>query len=760
MKQHVKKSTRVTITSKTLIDHFYSNDKAYSVDVSQSDTIADHKSIIVYKTNSGSQYNFKKIIDRKGCVHENIIQLLSVEKLNYIPTNQLNYDLNYVKDKIETVASNLTSDKYISVSYAKRWYTGDLHELRKEKDRAHMTAQLNNESSDWDYYRLIRNRYNRMINRSRNDDIKQTMIECGDDKKLLWRCIKKHIGDKKELPTCVSVNGQLITDEASAANGLNLHFINSIKAINESIPLIPCDYNFDNTNVPIWDNFEPTTHEELSMIIRNIRTRSGLNNVNKNVMLSSMNVFGSEITELFNQSLSQGIFPDALKMTTVCPIPKVKDTCKAEEMRPINEAEVMDKMLQTVVKKQLQNHVDQNQLLSSNQSAYRENHSCETSLNLVMAKWKEYKESGKKIVAVFLDLSRAFETIDRNILMETLQRKGLSGNVLKWFRSFLQNRRQRTRYREHMSDTEFIEIGVPQGTPLSSLLFILYIDDIVKLLKYCSINLFADDMLIWIACDDVLDAIRKINHDLNVIYIFLCMLKLKVNKTKTKYMIIGTDVSDNVVIDGQSIEKVDEIKYLGIIVDDKLTFKSNIEYLIKKISKKIYLMQRLKNKTDFDTRLLLYNSLIAPHYDYCSTILFLASVTDIERLQKLQNRAMRIITNANPREHIVELLRQCKLLNVKQRIYFNVLCFMYKARQNELPQYLSSLFKTTAEVQPYDLRGNDLLRPPTYRSTLSQNSIQYKGAIEFNKMLSWGVKLHSESAEFKRQLNNYIVTKI
>lgn len=756
MKQIVNKPTRITSASKTIIDHFYTDDKNYSIDVTKCDCIADHRAIIIYKMNKSKEYDFKRIIDRKLCVHENIVSSLNLEKLNYHPSNDLNYNLNYIRESIERTANHLTSTKYISVSYAKRWYTPELHSLRVEKDAAHMRAQLTDNPLDWSFYRQIRNRYNKAINKERDDDIKMSIIDCGNDKRMLWRCLKRQIGNQKELPSCMNINNIIITDGSRIAHELNDFFIESIEQINESIPHVPYYDSVSDVDAHNWSNFEMTTEKELYDILKSIRTKSGINNVNKSVVISSFDVFGCEITRLFNESLKQGLVPDSFKSTLVSPIPKIKDTCKAEQMRPINQAEVLDKMLQTIVKNQLQKHVDQQNLLSPNQSAYRDKHSCETALNLVLAQWKSAKERNKKIVAVFLDLSRAFETIDRNLLLKILKKKGIGGNVYKWFESFLDKRRQKTQYKEFTSDESFVKIGVPQGTPLSSLLFILYIDDVAKLLKFCEINLFADDMLIWIAEDDINDAIDKINYDLAVILNYLCMMRLKVNISKTKYMLIGKDSERQVVIDGQQIERVIEMKYLGIIVDNKLTFKSNIEQLIKKISKKIYMLRRLKNRTDFDTRLLLYKSLVAPHYDYCSTILFLASATELERLQKLQNRAMRIIVNAGSRDHIVDLLQRCDLLNVKQRVYFNVLCFMYKMKNGQLPQYLSRLFRTTAEVQPYDLRGNNLLRPPTYLSTSAQNSIEYKGAVEFNKMLQSGVNINCPIEEFRKSLASYV----
>lgn len=210
------------------------------------------------------------------------------------------------------------------------------------------------------------------------------------------------------------------------------------------------------------------------------------------------------------------------------------------------------------------------------------------------------------------------------------------------------------------------------------------------------------------------------------------------------------------MIAGKSIEKVNEMKYLGVIVDRKLSFRPNTDFIIKKISKKISMLRRMKKKLDIDTRLLLFNTIISPHYDYCSTLLFLATNNELDQLQRLQNRAMRIILNAGPMEHIQNMLQTCDLLSVKQRIYYNVLKFMFKIKRNLLPPYLISLFKTTAESQPYPLRNNDQFRPPHYLSQQAQCSLEYKGAIEFNKMLLNGVDIMRSEERFKNNLVLYV----
>lgn len=253
------------------------------------------------------------------------------------------------------------------------------------------------------------------------------------------------------------------------------------------------------------------------------------------------------------------------------------------------------------------------------------------------------------IVAAFLDLKRAFETVDRSILLEKLKHCGIGGRVLSWFRSWLSNRTQRTQFRDRMSDPIDVNIGIPQGTPLSCLLFNIFFNDIVEKVQFCEINLFADDVLMWIACDTKERAIELMNCDISNVFEFFVMSKLMLNINKSKVVIFGGDNESDSVIqaNGQQLEVVNEIKYLGVVIDNKLNFKSNTNTVIKKMSKKIGFLRRNSKKFDFNTRLLLYKSIKAPHIDYCSSVLFLCNEGQMTQLQRAQNRALRAITRSD-----------------------------------------------------------------------------------------------------------------
>lgn len=208
---------------------------------------------------------------------------------------------------------------------------------------------------------------------------------------------------------------------------------------------------------------------------------------------------------------------------------------------------------------------------------------------------------------------------------------------------------------EVKSETIDNNIGIPQGAILAAILFILYINDMPKIMKHTSIKLFADDTLLYIAGKDEHNMEMKLKSDLQRIERYLRENKLKLNASKTQYMHIksnNTESTISIEMDTIKIQKVNKIKYLGIIVDDKLKFNKNTTYVNKKVARKINMLQRISKHLTKDAKLQIYKSVVAPHFDYCATLLFLANKQQMDSLQKQQNRALRIILKRDRRENV------------------------------------------------------------------------------------------------------------
>ena len=418
----------------------------------------------------------------------------------------------------------------------------------------------------------------------------------------------------------------------------------------------------------------------------------------------------------------------------------------------------LEKILELVVKGQLMNYLNSNNLLIPEQSGYREGHSCESVLNLVLAKWKEKIEAKETIFAVFLDLKRAFETISRSLLLQTLERFGIVGTAYKWFESYLCARTQKTRFNDFDSDSIANTLGVPQGSVLGPILFIIYINDMKRVLRFCDINLFADDTVLFIAAKHPLDVVALLNQDLHYLANWLKFKQLKLNISKTKYLIISSANSRldvNIEIDGETIDRVNEIKYLGVIIDDRLTFKSHIDNVIKKMARKYGVLCRLKNELTISSKIQLYKSIISPHIDFCSSILFLANNTQILRLQRLQNRIMRLILKCNRYTSSSFMLDALRWLSVKQRVYFLTMVFLYKIFNNMLPRYLCDRIDRGRDLHRYNTRNAEDARTPNFLFGRSQNSLLYKGINFFNSMPRQ-VKRAATMAEFKRLCISHI----
>lgn len=760
--QKVKSFTRIYGDSKSLIDVCCTNNQCFKVQVVKNDQIADHKAILITKKVTYKTRSFKVIMDRSAYSRERMLrQFDDVFDKDVFASQDLHEKCFYFEENVKNSVNFFVKRKTVDVDYSKKWFDANLHEIRALRNRAGLRAEFDPSVENWAEYRRARNRYNKQIKRCKNDFIMSTINENIDDPKKLWREIKRYENGNDVKIAHVVHEGLRFDAAREIAQVFNDFFVDSIVRITDDIEDMPYCSLIDTRIVSEWTDFTELSYPKMKKLLKDIKTKSGIDNVNARVLGDVTDRFASELLSIINESLREGLCPEFWRRTTVTPIRKVAGTHEVANFRAVNNISVGDKIIQKFVKERLEMHLRINNILVENQSAFRQHHSCESAFNLLLNDWKLEVEAGNKVVCVFLDLKRAFETVDRKILLDKMKEYGISGNAHNWFKSWLENRQQCTVFNGEKSSFRQINVGVPQGTPLSCILFLLYINCIVKCLTHCKINLFADDAVIWISGKDMNELLAMLNTELDRVYEYLCKNKLKLNIQKTKCMVIGGRQTDeiDVIINGEKLDVVDKIKYLGVMVDKKLRFRDNTDFVLKKMTKKINWLRRMRNKFDQKTKLLVLKSLIMPHIDYCSTVLFLMCNEEIQLLQKAQNMALRAILKEGPLARTDDMLTRLELMSVKQRIHFNVLVILYKARVGLLPDYMCRNLTEVQSVQVYPLRSNHLYRLPNLFTASARNSLFHKGVNIFNDFLKRN-QLTNDLGKDKTLITQYVMQYI
>ena len=396
------------------------------------------------------------------------------------------------------------------------------------------------------------------------------------------------------------------------------------------------------------------------------------------------------------------------------PIEKIDNTILYNEFRPINILPPYKKLLEIIVKEQLLVFIEVNNILTKHQVGFRKSNSCETALQSVLVKWKSAINDKKNVGVVFFDFRRAFEIIDRDVLLKKLEKIGLRGTVLQWFRSYLSNRKQAVKFGNNISSSQEVQYGVPQGSVLGPILFLLYINDIAKVVQDCQIQMFADDTLLYCVGDDINVINGILNNELENIYEWLGRNSLNSNLEKTKCMVRKNKYCDskslNIVINNNVVENVAEFEYLGVIIDTNLSFSRHCEYVAKKVSKKVSFLSRMGKFLSTRTKLLVYKTIIAPHFAYCPTIMYMFSNNEFHTLQVIQSKVLRSILSCDRYTRVSGMLENLKVLSVKQSVMLNVFIFIYKLLNNMLPKHMLEFCTFVFNIHDYNTRDHQNFR--------------------------------------------------
>ena len=305
-------------------------------------------------------------------------------------------------------------------------------------------------------------------------------------------------------------------------------------------------------------------------------------------------------------------------------------------------------------------------------------------------------DNGKCAGGIFLDFQKAFDTLDHCILLDKLYFYGIRGQAFDWFSSYLHNRQQLVNYYGCESDLKTIKCGVPQGSILGPLLFLLYINDLSKVSEYFMPILFADDTNLIATGYNLNNIVSEINKEIANIYAWVKANKLSLNIDKTKFMLFTpkcvTRSINGTFIDGNKIMEVTETKFLGVIIDCKLNCSPHITYISKKVAKGVGIILKARKLFDQETLLTLYYTFVYRYLNYCIHVWGKAYNVHIHDLIILQNKAVRLVHGVSPRTNANKLYFDHNILSLKRLYSYNIGIFMYKFSKNMLPELFEIFF--------------------------------------------------------------------
>ena len=762
--QLITEATRITPDSETLLDlALVSCPDMISVQGVHHINLSDHSMIYVVRkckkirvtpkiTKSRSYKNFNET---------NFIESLQTKNWNLV-TNQS--DVN----NAWSIWSNMfidVCDKHAPMkekrirTYLPDWITSDFLKLSKDRDFYYNKACKTNDPLDWNKAKALRNKVNN-LNKSLKKNFYNKEIENNlKDSKKLWKTIKKVIPNKtKNSVGNIKTENRNTTNDTDTANVFNNYFTSigtkladKINSNDDNVHVITDnDGNIDNPYRECSEfNFQPITAEYVFDQICNLTSNKspGLDTIDVTLFKAAAPIISNSLAYICNLSLSSSIFPSEWKIAKVVPI--FKSGCKSnvENYRPISVLSIVSKIIERAVHDQLYSHLTVNNLLSSSQSGFRSQYSTATTIIDVQDYILNNMDEGKVTGAIFLDLKKAFDTVDHQLLINKLMNYGISSIELKWFKSYLNGRKQSVKIGSSLSSLMSIDIGIPQGSILGPLLFIIFVNDLPNNVV-CKAVMYADDTSLLVSSSDPLSLQNSLNYNLNLIARWFKENNLTLNLDKTKFMLFGTthnldkfkDIS--LIYDGNVIEQVDHFKYLGIVFDCNMTWSHHIDFIASNVSKRCGIIRRVKYFLPNHILKKLAEALVMSQFDYCSHAWSNCSQTLSHRLQVLQNNLARIVLSADARTPTDFMMTTLKWLKLDKRWDNHILVMLFKCLIGRAPDYLSCNFNFTNSIHYHNTRGqsSNSLVVPHHKSNSGMRSFQVRAANLWNNAVDSNIR--------------------
>ena len=766
------------ISGKT-IDHVVTNvnqsTQIYNHTIEIDSLLSDHNAIITCLRIDSNRPRQIRAITKPKLNLDKLAGNLPDAPEDWFKSSDANFIANSLTHALQTAISSSTTFKNFSVKHEERiceWSSVETLSLISEKDKLLRKRRKKPRSQK------IRNELETVsfkLAASIQKDFRlhvDNKVSTNDPKKM-WRGLNEILGRDKSAEVAALINPRTLdvtTDPIDVAEIFNETFA-SCAAEKNSL-------TSDALRKIYVENFFPDSfflktpdEDEILRQIFNLKANSadGHDQIGSKVIKALASVIAPILTHLITVIFDTGVYPETFKLALITPI--FKNGCKTEpdNYRPISVLPAVDKIIERVLRDRLTSFFDKKlKATYSHQFGFRDKCNTENAALELVAEISQARDMKKCATGLFMDLKKAFDIVNHEILLEILYRYGVRGKTNELFRSFLTNRRQIVKVGTAISQEKHISSGVVQGSCLGPLLFIIFINAVGFIPIQGRLFLFADDAVLINIHEkqNPEEIIRAISKDLEPILRFFSQRKMELNCAKTKLVSFTTpatlvNLPSSVMLAPElKVERVKSIKYLGLVMNENLSWATHIENVEKKLAPASGILWKLRHSLPQQTRRLIYDTLFQTHLNYMTPVWGFSPWTALTNAQVIQNRALRNVYDLpwrTPRndmyQHHVE-----NHLPIRGICILNTAVFMYKTLHYQT--HTNICFSTSGSLHNRNLRNSEYLRPHPARSKAALQAINTAGPQVFNKVpktikdlrtpfaFRWALRCHLRRNEF------------
>ena len=652
------------------------------------------------------------------------------------------------------------------------WLTEETRNIMKERDQWKLTAKnlaaLPNcqaQQQAWDKYKKLRNSVNNRKRYEENLYKAEQISEVADCPATLWKTAKSFMGWKSQnSPQQIKVNDTLLTSPRKIAQCMNEYFINKVVTIrsnmtNAPVPLVKLKELMQGKNCRMQ-----LKHVSLSKVKRILKSLSnsrstGIDELDNFSIKLAADFVVHPIHHIVCLSIIQSKFPESWKSSKVLPLHKKGERLDRKNYRPVSILSPVSKVLEKVIYEQIYSYFTRNSIFHPNLHGYRSNRSTQTALLQMYDRWVRASNDGQLSGVVLLDLSAAFDLVDPDLLLEKLKWYKFDDDTIAWVRSYMSYRQQAVWIDCCLSSFLDCPVGVPQGSNLGPLLFLIFYNDLPLIVNHCSIDAYADDSTMTVSAKSVADIGTHLTEDCKLVADWMVGNRLQLNADKTHLLTVGTEARLRIQNDQVSVHMggidlkrcEDSELLLGCHIEPHLKWHKHVDYLLGKLQTRIHVLEKLGSTVPMNIRKKMVEGLFNSILIYCLPVFGGCGKGDLDALQVVQNKAVRLVTQSGIRTSRQELFSEVDWLTVRQLIcYHSALC-TFRILKFKEPEYLYSFMSRKN-------RSNRIIVPHS-TLTLMRNSYCYRGSVEWN-ILPDNIRSCQSIRSFKTLLKKWIQQNI